>query len=288
MTKVFLCTKFVPVKNAKISITDRGFLYGDGVFETMRCYAGTVYMLDRHLDRLYGALAALKIKAPCSKKKLSSLIYRSLAVNKLTSAYIRVAVTRGEGRLGITHKDALAPSLVIVAKDFEGYPAWMHTTGISAKVVGITQNEYSPLSRIKSANFLSYILARQEAQDAGFDEAILLNTRGQVAEAATSNIFLVKDGALVTPSLISGILPGITRGAVIEIAKRLKIRVVERPVKPAELLRADEIFLTNSLAELIPVIRIGRTRIGSGRPGPLTRLLHLSYQKRVITETLFR
>lgn len=288
MTKIWLKGKFVDGNVAKVPITDRGYLYGDGVFETMRSYAGTVFMLNEHVSRLSAALKTLQIGSPCSGKKMKELIYRSLAVNKLDSAYIRVAVTRGEGRFGITYKDEFKPNLIIVAKPFEGYPAWMHEKGIKATVVDIRQNELSPLSRVKSLNFLPYILARFEAKEAGYDEAILLNTRGAVAEAATSNIFIVKNGQLVTPSLASGILPGITRQAIIAIARRLRIRVIERMVRPNELERADEVFLTNSIAEVIPVVRIGRRRVGTGLPGPFTRLLHLSYQKCVIQATVRR
>jgi branched-chain amino acid aminotransferase len=147
-------------------------------------------------------------------------------------------------------------------------------------------NEYSRLSRLKTANYLNLILARFDAKDAGFDEAILTNTKGEVAEAATSNIFIVKRGALFTPAVSCGALPGVARSCVIKIAKRLKISVGERAVSRAELMSADEVFLTNSLAEVLPVTRVDSRRIGSGKPGPVTKLLHISYQKQVITEVL--
>lgn len=286
MNKVCVNGRFTDIDKAKVSIFDRGFLYGDGLFETMRGYAGVVFMIDRHLDRLYAGLKILKMKEPCRKRRLKDLIRRAIEVNRLKSSFVRVAVTRGEGRFGITYKDDLAPNLVIVAKEFEGYPGWMHRDGLSVMISGISQNERSPLSRVKTMNFLPYILARLEAKEAGFDEAILTNTRGSITEAAMSNIFLVKRGVLITPSLASGVLPGITRDVVIGMARRMGIRAVERRVTRRELIAADEIFLTNSLAEIVPVVRVGSKRTGRGVPGELTKLLAISYQKQVIRSIL--
>lgn len=268
----------VDAKGAKVSVFDRGFLYGDGVFETMRAYAGVVFKLDEHIDRLFGALKAVKIKPPRGKKYFKSIIQRLLKINRLKSAYVRLAVTRGEGGFGIGYKDDLRPSVVLVAKQFDGYPEWMHERGISAKIVDARQNDLSPLCGIKSMNYLNYILARFHAKESGYDEAILANTKGYITEAATSNIFFVKNGALVTPSLDSGILPGIARQVIIDIAGRLKIKVSERKVSPPELSNADEIFLTNSLAEVLPVTHIGRKKVGNGKPGKLTQLLAISYK----------
>jgi branched-chain amino acid aminotransferase len=281
-TKVWINGKFFDPGRANISIFDRGFMYGDGLFETMRAYAGVVFKLDGHIDRLYTSLGVLGIRKPCSKEVLKKAIYRTVKVNALKSAYIKVSVTRGQGRFGIGYKDEFIPNAVIVAKDFEGYPEWMFDRGLSAAIAGIRQNERSVLSRVKSLNFLPYIIARFEAKDMGYDEAILVNTKGHVAEAATSNIFLVKNGALVTPSLLDGILPGITRSTVIEIARKLRLRVTQRAVLPGELASADEVFLTNSLAEILPVVKVGPGRIGRGSPGKLTRLLRVCYQKEVI------
>jgi len=284
--KVWINNRFVDADKAKVSVFDRGFMYGDGVFETMRSYAGVAFKLDEHIDRLYTSLAVLGIKPPCGKAHLKEIIYKTLKVNTLKAAYIKVSVTRGEGRFGIGYKDEFRPNTVIVAKKFEGIPAWMFDTGISAGVAGIRQNELSVLSRVKSLNFLTYIIARFEAKDMGYDEAILTNTKGDVAEAATSNIFLVKNGAVITPSLLSGILPGITRAMVIRIAIKLGLPVREKAVSYKDLLSADEVFLTNSLAEILPVTRIGPKRIGSGKPGEVTKLLRISYQKEVIRAVL--
>ncbi len=287
--KVWINGKLIDADKAKISVFDRGFLYGDGVFETMRSYAGVVFKLDRHLNRLFASLRVIKIDPPCGKTYFKEAVCKLLRTNGLKSAYIRLAVTRGEGGFGIGYprsKDDFSPNIVIVAREFRGYPEWMHKRGISAKVVRARQNEYSPLSGIKSMNYLNYILARFHAKENGCDEAILTNTKGYVTEGATSNIFLVKDDGLITPSLDSGILPGITREVIIEIARRLRLKVSERKVLPSELPKTDEIFLTNSLAEVLPVIKIGPKRVGRGVPGDITKLLRISYQKQVIREVL--
>jgi branched-chain amino acid aminotransferase len=288
MGKVWINGKFYDSDRAKISVFDRGFMYGDGAFETMRSYAGTVFRLDDHIGRLATSLGALGIRPPCSGKALASTVYRALKANGLKNAYIKVVVTRGEGRFGIGYKDRLIPSTVVVAKDFEGYPEWMFSEGLTASIAGLRQNELSILSRVKSLSFLGYILARFEAKDMGYDEAILLNTKGTVAEAATSNVFIVKDGSLATPSLLDGVLPGVTRACVMTLAKKAGIKTSERAVKPGELMAADEVFLTNSLAEILPVTRVGRARIGNGRPGEITKLLRISYQMEVIREVLAR
>ena len=285
MSKVWIDQKLYDSDKASISIFDRGFMYGDGVFETMRVCAGVVFMLDEHLVRLNRSMKSAWIRPPYSNSYLQSQIYRLLRANKLSGAYVRLTVTRGEGRFGIEHKDALRPHVVIIAKEFNSYPDRMFNRGISARIVSMAQNEFSPLAGIKSLNFLNYIMARLEAQDAGADEAIILNTRGYVAESPTSNIFSVQGNRLVTPSVSSGALPGITRSLVISLAKRLGLKVTEKLLTRRELMDSDEIFLTNTLAEILPVTKVNRRKIGSGAPGPVTGLLRLSYRKEVIRKT---
>jgi len=284
--KVWINGKFVDMVDAKVSIFDRGFLYGDGVFETMRSYAGVIFRLEEHLDRLFDALSLLKIKAAYSKKYLTDAVYENLSVNGLKSANIRISVTRGEGILGIGYRDEFVPNTVIVTKELREYPDWMYLKGISAKVVDVRQNEHSPVPKIKSLNFLNYILARQSAKEKGFDEAILMNTTNYIAEASTSNIFLVKRSRIITPSQDSGLLSGITRGVIIKIAKRLRLDIEEDKIPYVELLGADEVFLTNSLVEVLPVTKLDSKKVGKGIPGEITKLLHVSYQKEVIKETL--
>lgn len=286
--KVWINGSFTEASSAKISVFDRGFLYGDGVFETMRSYAGVIFRVDLHLMRLFASLEAIRISPSYTREYLKAEIYKALKANDLKSAYIRVAVTRGEGRFGLDFKDTFRPNTVIITKEFGEYPKRMYNRGISAKCVKSTrQNEYSPLAGIKSLNFLNYIIARFNAKSNGASEAILTDTKGHIAEGASSNIFLVKKGALLTPDLSCGILPGITRGVIVEIAKRLKIAVKEKKVAHKELLLADEVFLTNSLIEILPVTRIDSRKIGNGSPGEMTKLLRISYQKQIIKEVLF-
>ena len=284
--KVWINGKFTGEEDAKICIYDRGFLYGDGVFETMRAYAGIIFMLDEHIGRLFAALKILKIKIPYGRGYLKNAVYRSLDINGLKSAYIRITITRGAGVFGIFHKSISEPCIIIAVKEFEGDPDRAYKKGISAVIVDVRQDECSVLRRIKSLNFLNYVIARMQARKKGFDEAILLNTRGEITEAATSNLFLVKNETIVTPSLDSGILPGITRKVILNIARKLSIRVSERKVSPRELISCDEIFLTNSLAEVLPVTKLGAKKIGGGLPGEITKLLHISYQKQVIRNIL--
>lgn len=286
--RIWINGRFVESRLAKVSVFDRGFMYGDGVFETMRSYAGVVFRIDEHLGRLFTGLSVLGIRPPCARASLKRAVYDTLRVNGLKCAYIKIIVTRGEGRFGIGYRDKFRPSTVIVAKDFEGYPDWMFRRGISCAVAGLRQNDLSVLSRVKSLSFLGYILARFEAKDMGYDEAVLVNTKGSIAEASTSNIFIVKKSVLLTPSLTSGILPGVTRACVIGIARRIGLRVREKSVSPEELAAADEAFLTNSLAEILPVTRFGPGKVGSGAPGEITKLLRVSYQKEVIRAVLGR
>jgi branched-chain amino acid aminotransferase len=284
--KIWINGRFVGINDAKVSVFDRGFLYGDGVFETMRSYAGIVFKLNEHIDRLFKGLATIRIKAPHSRSYFKKAIYDSLKINKIRSGYIRVAMTRGEGRFGIGYKDDFTPNIVIIAKEFGGYPEWMHDRGLSAQTAGFIQNEYSPLAGIKSMNYLNPILARLYAKEDGYDEAILENINGYITEAATSNIFIVRKGAIITPSRDSGILPGVTRGVIIGIAKKLKLKMVERKIPRREPETADEVFLTNSLAEILPVVKINSKKIGTGKPGEITKLLRISYQKAVIKEVI--
>ncbi|MBU0604938.1 MAG: aminotransferase class IV, partial [Candidatus Omnitrophica bacterium] len=282
MNKVWINKKLFNANEARISIFDRGFMYGDGIFETMRSYSGKVFEIDGHLDRLGLSLKTIGIKNPYSKIYLKKEIYRLLGANALKDAYIRLTVTRGEGRFGIERKDRQKPNVIIFAKKFEGYPGRVYRKGISVRVVSIKQDDLSPLSGIKSLNFLGHIIARFQAKDAGADEAIILNTRACVAEAATSNVFTVKRGVIITPSLESGILPGITRAVIIRLAKRFGLKVIEKSLPHKELLSSDEIFLTNSLAGVLPVISVDGKKIGRGIPGELTKLLHISYRKEAL------
>ena len=282
--RVWINGRFTDREGAKISVYDRGFLYGDGVFETMRAYAGVIFRLDAHLDRLFGSLRLLNIKFPYTRQYLKKSICRTIQVNGLESAYVRLTVTRGQGSPGIDCNGPFKATVIIAANRFIDCPGCSRARGVRVKTAATRQNEYSPLSGVKSMNFLQFILARSEARKGGFAEAILINTGGYVAEAACANIFLVKNGMILTPSLESGILPGIARRVVIDMAKALKLKVREKKILLQELMNADEVFLTNSLIEILPVTGIDLSKVGSGRPGEITKLLHISYQKEVIRE----
>jgi branched-chain amino acid aminotransferase len=287
--KVYINGRFTDISSAKVSVSDRGFLYGDGAFETMRAYAGIAFKLDAHIDRLFHSLKVIDIRPPLAKKDLRDAVRRAIKINKLKSAYVRLAVTRGEGRFGIDAFVGAKPNTVIIAKELDGYPEAFYRRGIKVSIARNTrQNGHSPVSGVKSLNFLNYIIARMEAKKRGFDEAILLNTEGYVAEGASSNIFIVKRGRIMTPSPDSGILQGITRDIVIKLARRLKVALEERRVRENELLGADEAFVTNSMQEVVPVTGVDNRKVGGGKPGDVTRLIRIAYQKEVIYDTIHR
>jgi branched-chain amino acid aminotransferase len=267
---VWLNGTLCPKKDAKISIDDRGFLLGDGVFETMRSYGSRVFRLDKHLTRLFDSLAIVHLSIPYTSVELGKAVNDTLEANQLQEAYIRLTVTRGQGGKGIDPPETPSPTIIIVARKFISYPEQVYREGLKTGISGIKQNLSSSIARIKSLNFLDHILARIEAREKGLDEAILLNTEDFICEGTVSNIFLVKNGNVITPGRESGILPGITREAVIWLGMQKGVSVEERNVQPSELKEADEIFFTNTLMEVMPVSEIDGRKVGQGRPGPLT------------------
>lgn len=267
--------KMISKARANISVFDRGFLYGDGVFETIRIYNSIPFMLDKHMERLIAGLKTLRFqKLPAGIKVHAS---RIIEANKISNGILRIAVTRGELTSGIDPLACEKPTVVITTKDGIPYNDEVYSRGFRAIVAKIRKDQNSPLCRIKSANFLTHILAKGEASDAGVDDAIMLNYDGLVTEATVSNIFLVKGDTLLTPSLESGILPGVTRQVVIEIAGKIGLEVKQRELRHEELSSADEAFLTNSLMEVMPLIEINGQAISSGRPGKITAWLHKKY-----------
>jgi len=266
MKIAYLGKKFVPLNKAKIPITDRGFLYGDGVFETMRAYDGAVFRLEKHTERLFNSLKALHIRPPIAKTKIEKIVYQLLRKNRLKNAYTKVIVTR-ESKIAI---------YVLPVKSI---PEKTYKKGIKVIVSTHRLNEKSGLAGHKTLNYLQNMLCRGEAEKKDAREAILLNTNGFVSEAASSNIFIVKEKKIFTPHLFCGILPGITREEVISLAKRfLKKKVNETYIRPRALYGADEIFLTNSLVEVLPVVKVGKYIVGEGTPGPVTKELEKCYK----------
>ncbi len=279
--KIFVNERMVDENKAAISVLDRGFLYGDGLFETMRSYKGEVLWLDRHLNRLYRSSEIIGMKINRDKKYLKYIIYKLIKVNDLKDAYIRLCVTRGKGRIGLETTAIRNQGLVIMAKKFEPYPDKFYKKGVSLKTSTIRRNEKSDTSKVKSLNYMDSILARIEAQREGADDALLLNTKGFVAESAVSNIFMIKRKSLITPSLDSGALPGITRETILSLAEELSLEPVEKHIKLDDLKRASEIFLSNSLMEVMPVASIDGKKIGKSTPGPITKAIHKLYRNKI-------
>jgi len=276
---VYLNGSLVPGSEARISVLDYGFLYGFGLFETMRAYNGNVFRLDRHLKRL--ALSSEKLGILFEKQDLVKAVHDTLQANSLKDARIRITVSIGEGYTVPDPSTCNNPTVLILAQSYNPYPTQVYQKGFSAVTSSIRRNSQSPLSGLKSANYLESLLAKQEARKAGMDEAILLNEKGLVAEASMSNIFMVSDGTLATPGLDSGILPGITRETVLELANQLGINAVERDIKPNEILKAQEAFVTNSLIEVMPLTSVDGKPVGSGTPGIITNKLMEAYKQEV-------
>jgi branched-chain amino acid aminotransferase len=269
-----------------IGALDRGLLYGDGLFETLRAYNGVPFLLDEHLRRLREAANDLRISDGLDTAMLRRHLADLLRLNGPADAqprdsYVRITLTRGAHAGGLELEPAASPTLCIIVRPLHGLAPSLYERGIAAITASIRQNAESPLPRYKTLNYLANLLAKTEARERGADEAILLNTRGEVAEAASSNVFLVLEGRLVTPSLDANILPGVTRREVLRLAEADGLPAEERTVWPDDLRRAEEAFLTNSIAELLPVRAIDGHRVGAGAPGPVTRRLHSVYRSRV-------
>ncbi len=277
---VYLNGSLIPCSQARISVLDYGFLYGFGLFETMRAYGGQVFRLDSHLSRLAcsAEILGLQIRAP----ELKGAVMDTIQANQLSEARIRIAVSIGEGSMVPDPSTCGRPTVLILAAHYQPYPKLVYQKGFRAVVSSIRRNSQSPLSRFKSANYLENMLAKQEARAAGVDEAICLNEKGLLAEASMSNIFLVNGGELYTPRTENGILPGITREVVLEMASQLGITTSEQDIKPDELPQSQEAFLTNSLIEIMPLTEIGGKPVGSGRPGPVSRRLMANYKRLVL------
>ena len=271
----------VPRAEAKLSPFDHGFLYGYGLFETMRAYEGHIFRLDRHLTRLRCSAESLGLRPKLDAFDLENACVETLQANKLKDARLRLTITAGEGDMTPDLNTCSNLTVLVAAKNFVPLPPERYEQGFKAALSFLRRDSQSPLSRLKCTCYVSNILARMEAKAAGCDEAIMLNELGYIAEGSTANIFLVSEGKLSTPSLESGILPGITREAVLEIARDLNIKTVERQVELRELSRAEEAFVTNSIIEVMPLTWLNGEPIGTGKPGKLTRNLMAAYKELV-------
>jgi branched-chain amino acid aminotransferase len=281
---VYLNGVLLPLSEARISPLDYGFLYGFGLFETMRAYNRRVFRLEQHLNRLAESAEEIRIAKPVDTAELKSAIYKTLDANRLDDAYIRLTLSGGEGPVGLDPTGCKKLTTLIIVKEYTGYPAEKYLAGFRALTSSIKVHAASPTSRIKSINFLERLLAKSEAVKAGSDEAVMLNTEGFLAEGSVSNLFLVFGDVIHTPSLQCGILPGVTRSVVLELASQLNIRVVERRISLDEFYSADEAFLTNSLMEIMPLTEVNNKTLGTGRIGSLTKRLMHSYSYLVAKE----
>ena len=272
--KIWLNGKLVDKQDAKLSVFDHGILYGDGVFEGIRVYDRKIFQAQAHIDRLFDSARELRLPIPQTKQELIDAMYETVRANEITDGYIRLVVTRGEGNLGLNPFKCSQPGVFIIADQVALYPEEMYRKGMAvivAKTVRTSASMVNP--SVKSLNYLNNIVAKIEAVDAGVAEAIMLNAKGNVAECTGDNLFLVKDGQVFTSPIEAGILGGITRRVVIELAKRLGIVAQEEDITTKDLYAADECFLTGTAAEVISVTKIDGQVVGDGKAGPMTQKL---------------
>jgi branched-chain amino acid aminotransferase len=277
--KIFIDGKYYNERDAKISVLDHGLLYGDGVFEGIRAYHGRVFKLKEHIDRLFCSAKAILLKIPMSHAQIMRAVVEACRKNKIRDGYVRLLVTRGVGTLGLNPKSCRRPSVIIIAGSIQLYPPAFYQRGMDVVTVPTTRNLHSALNpAIKSLNYLNNILAKIEANNAGVEEAVMLNAEGFVAECTGDNLFIVKNGELFTPPLSAGALYGITRQTVIELAVEAGLKVTEPNLTRYDLFNADECFLTGTGAEIVPVVKIDGRVIGTGKPGTFTRKLVKDYR----------
>ena len=280
--EIYINGTYYAKEDAKISVYDHGLLYGDGVFEGMRSYSGRVFRLNEHLVRLYESAKAIQLTIPMTAAALGEAVKATLARNQLSDAYIRLVVTRGAGSLGLDPAKTSDPQVIIIADHIELYPKDKYENGLEIITAATIRNHPAALNpRIKSLNYLNNILARIEGKLAGCSEALMLNHRGEVAECTGDNIFTIRHGSLYTPPIDAVILEGITRNAIIELARSVGINVIEATMTRHDIYVADECFLTGSAAEVIPVVKLDGRPIGDGKVGKITKQLSEAFHKHV-------
>jgi len=279
--KIYINGKLYSKKDARISIFDHGLLYGDGVFEGIRSYNRLVFRLNEHIDRLYESADAIMLKIPLKKPEMIKAVTNTLRKNKLKNAYIRLIVTRGIGDLGLDPRKCKGNARIIIITDkIALYPDKFYKKGLSIITARTQQNSIEALRPgIKSLNYLNNILAKLEAINVGLEEAIMLNAKGHVTECTGDNIFIVRGHTVYTPPESVGLLKGITRSAVIDIARKKRIRFKKIPFTCSKIYSADECFLTGTAAEIIPVIKVDKKIIASGNPGKTTLMFMKEFHK---------
>lgn len=278
--KIYLNGKLVDKDEAVISVFDHGLLYGDGVFEGIRTYDGLVFRLKEHIDRLYKSADAIELKIPMTKTAMMEAIIETLQANKMKDAYIRLVVTRGVGDLGLDPRKCRVPTIFIITHKIALYPKEFYQKGLAIVTATTRRNFPQALDpRIKSLNYLNNILAKIDAIKSGTEEAIMLTYQDNVAECTGDNIFIVSKGELITPPVDVGALEGITRDAVISLAKKMDIPFYEKLLKMEDVYAASEVFLTGTAAEIIAVVKIDERQIADGRPGAMTLRLTDEFRK---------
>ena len=278
--KIYIDGKYYDKADAKVSVFDHGLLYGDGIFEGIRIYNGKVFRLKEHIERFYESAKAIILEILMTKEEMKAAVEDAVKVNERKDGYIRLMVTRGEGSLGLDPASCKKATVIIIVSDIQLYPKEYYEKGIALVTVTSRRIPSECLDpRIKSLNYLNNIMAKLEAKQAGCLEAVMLNTQGFVAECTADNIFIVKEGRLLTPSVYHGALEGITRQTVMEIAEKIGIKSEETTLAPYDLYTADECFLTGTGAEIVPVVKIDGRVIGSGVPGKITKMLVENFKK---------
>jgi branched-chain amino acid aminotransferase len=280
MTQVYINGKLYDKADAKVSVYDHGVLYGDGVFEGIRIYNGKIFRLSEHIDRLYDSARAIHLEIPISKDKMAEAMQNTVRANNKRDGYIRALVTRGAGTLGLDPRKTTDPQIVIIVDDISLYPRELYDNGLEIITAATMRNHPNALNpRIKSLNYLNNIMAKVEAIQAGCVEALMVNHKGEIAECTGDNIFVVKRGVVKTPPTDAGILEGVTRNAVLELARKANLPVQEISMTRHDVYTADEVFLTGTAAEIIPVVKCDGRPIGTAKPGPITKLLRERFQQ---------
>lgn len=283
---IFLNGNFVEDSKAVISVTDRGFLYGDGVYETLRAYGGVLFRAAEHWARLGASAAAIGARVPYSAEELTEIATRLVRINGLTDSTVRLQVTKGPSEGSWSGSSSGPPTTVIFARPFANYPPECYREGVKVIVAGVRRNPIMAQDpRIKAISFLNNVLAKREAEGADALEAIMLNYRDEVAEGTTSNVFFVKDGKVITPPGSTGILLGVTRGIVLELAKEMGLEALEQAFQAQDLCSADEAFLTSTLKEIMPIQSVSNVSLRSPVPGPVVLKLREAYKALVEQET---
>lgn len=278
---IYLNNRLVPDNKAKVSVFDHGFLYGDGVYETLRVYDGVVFKIEEHIKRLFNSASLISLNVQKTPEAVRRAVKKTVNASRLSKAYLRITVSRGQGPIGLDPGLCPKPTFVIIAKPFKGYPPSFYKSGVKLATVKTRRNLNMSLDpAIKSLNFLNNILAKIEVKEKGAYEAVMLNHQGYIAEGTISNIFFVRNGTLYTPEVGVGILNGITRTSIIEAAKELSIKVVEGKFRLDDIYSADEVFISNTTMEAMPVKAIDDIKIGT-KPGRVTKMLHKEYKRRV-------